>query len=176
MPTIGYTSIGGSTDAAGSNWQPEASVGAAERYTGVTGDTVTEVAVYGAGTGTVTVGIYVFSGGVPATRVGSAVSVAIGATAGWYTAAASIALTNGVVYCVAIDPYEDESWTYHYDAAGGTYSLHNAGNPIALPATWTQGSTGTGRASFYATVTSGAAAASPPPVSRIDRFRHLLVR
>lgn len=157
MATIGYTSIGGTTDAAQSNWQPEAVIGAAERYTGVTGDTVTEVAVYGAGgAANVTVGIYVYSGGVPTTRVGSAVTVAVGSGAGWYTAAASIALTNGVEYCVAIDPYEDASWTYHYDPGTGNYSLHNVGNPVSLPATWTQGSGGGGSASVYATVTASA--------------------
>lgn len=167
MPIIGYNTIGGTTDTAQSNWQPEAYTGSGERYTGVTGDTVTQVAVYG-GTGgaavNVVVGIYTFSGGVPVTRVGTG-TVSIGSATQWWTTTVSFALTNGVDYCVALDPYEDGTWTYYFASAVGNYSLHNVGNPVSLPATWAEGSTGVGTSSVYATVTSGGGSAPDAPTA-----------
>ncbi len=72
MTYFGYNTVGGSSDTTATNWVNEAGVGASMRYTAVTGDRITEVAVYGGGTGTAEVGVYTFSGGVPVTKVGSA--------------------------------------------------------------------------------------------------------
>jgi hypothetical protein len=153
MPTIGYTTAGGSFGSTASNWSAEATVASAYRYTAVTGDTVTQVAVYGANSGQCQVGIYTFSGGVPVTRVGT-VNVTIGAGAGWHTAAANIALTNGVEYVIAIDYWNPGavSWDSYYDS--GSAGDTSVDNGVTLDATWSQASTTAFLTSFYATVTT----------------------
>ena len=171
--TVGYYNggtQGANTATTAQNWDVEAAVGAGMRYTAVSGDTVTQVAVYGANDGVARVAIYTYVGGVPVTKVGSDVTVTISTGAAWYTAATSIALTNGVEYVAAISYTTgvDATWDIRYDTIGGTQtSVHSA---VSLPSTWTQASTHGDATSFYATVTGsgggGGGTATPAVIGR----------
>jgi hypothetical protein len=156
---IGWNTPGGSSAAVGSGYGFEGyRTASGLTYTAVTGDTVTAVAVYGlAPTSGIhsAVAIYTVSGGNPNSLVGSAVAVEIPTgSAGWGTAAASIALSNGVEYTVVWDPYVDGIWDLYYGdgglAAQQSFDLRT-GSP---PATWTNDGVEDGRISYYATVTA----------------------
>jgi len=153
--TIGNTTQMGSSAGANSDFNCEALVGPSYRYTASSGDVVTEVAVYGDGTGDCQVGVYEYSGGVPTTRVGT-INVAIEESAGWHTGSGSIALADGVTYVVAIDYYLTAGWNIRYGTtSAGDTSISTVGAPTpSLQATWTQASTAGTATSFYATVTN----------------------
>lgn len=153
---IGYNVIGGGTGVTAANWTNEAIVATGRRYVAASGDVVTKVWGYGSGgTATCEVGVYVYSGGVPTTRVGTGI-VTIGSTAAWYSATVNIPLTAGVEYVCAIDYFRDSAYTMNFDTIGGT-SLSLTINTGALPATWNQDNGTSGDiTSFYAEVTGAA--------------------
>jgi hypothetical protein len=151
---IGYNAILGSQANASSGFSSQCFAANAFTYVASTGDTVTQFACYSADTvsGDPSFAIYVISAGVPTTRVGSAVTVTVPAAIGWATASASIALTAGTRYGVAIKyATAGGAWRFRYGA--GTGGLSN-GNNNTLPTTWTQsGTDATNVVSYYATVT-----------------------
>lgn len=74
-------------------------------YTAISGDTLTKVRVFGrfgSGSGTIDVGLYTFSGGVPVTLVAT-YTLTFGGTDAWVESGTlSQALTAGTVYTLAI--------------------------------------------------------------------------
>lgn len=169
--TIGITTIGGTSGGpTASNWGVEATIGSALRYTASAGDTVTQVAVYCNGSAaagaSAQVAIYVWNGSNgPGAQVGSAVTVNMqGASAGWRTASASIALTAGVTYVVAIDYYTGSSGfniAYNPSYGSGTVCGWNSQTGFATPWVNPPSYTGTEGISFYATVSSGSPTLAP---------------
>jgi hypothetical protein len=157
--TIGYNAIASNSDTVAGNWQDECYTADAYTYVAAAGDTVTQVAFYsGSGAGvSAEMAIYVVSAQLPAARVGSVVSVPLGATAQWYTAACSIPLTAGTRYGVAIR-YATNGFggnTMRWQTAGSnTLSILSGVDLPALPATWTHSSYEAGLISYYATVTA----------------------
>ena len=168
MPTIGYNVIGATAQATTSALNPQGyTTTSGLTYTAASGDVVTQVAAYGSDTGTCQIGIYTVSSGIPVARVGSAVTINIGASLGWHTASCSIALTAGIEYTVCFDYSFDADWTWYRNGSGvggnpgGNQVSSDTSSGFALPATWTHASYGAGRHSFYATVTSGGGGAVP---------------
>jgi hypothetical protein len=150
---FGFTSIGSNT-AVTNLFNHQCYIHATRTYTAASGDTLTQFAVYGNGTvGSCEVGLYVISGGVPTTRVGSTSIITFTTTAGWATATVSIALTAGVTYGMAIHYSYGDGWTIRYQGGPGGNQLSNGAN-ATLPSTWSQTGTDTGVVSFYATATS----------------------
>jgi flagellar hook assembly protein FlgD len=163
MAIIGYNSIGANTAASAASDPAEALIGAAYRYVAATGDTVTQVAVYGSsagGTSVVNVAIYNWNGTTVTTKVGTDTAVTIGTTANWYTATCSTALTAGNTYVVAADYFTNASYTLRYDSPGGTTISGGSINNV-LDATWSQQYTSGDVTSFYATVSPAGNLGSP---------------
>ena len=155
MAVIGWNSIGANSDGTTAGFDSQAYLNSSGlTYTATTGDTVTEFACYGDGTGTVEMAIYTVVGGVPSARVGSSSNVSIGSGANWYTTSTSIALTNGVEYTVALRYFVDESWNIRWSSIGTNQQSNGTTSPTPLPSTWSNNGTDTGRVSYYATVGS----------------------
>lgn len=169
-PTIGFASVGGSTASYYSTSACRANVDATQLYAANTGDTVTQAHIYGKlysdGSASAALGVYTVSGGAPVTLTGAATSIAITTTtAGWWDSdAVSIALSNGVTYCVGIDFWAGgpQDLVFYYDSSG-TRSRDTA---TTLPATWTEQSQDSYRHSAYVTVEASGAAYVPYPFSR----------
>ena len=153
---IGWDGEGTLTDEAHTDWANEGFLSSSGlTYTASSGDVVTEVHAFGDGTGTCEVAVYTVVGGVPATRVSSAVPISVGAGAQWWSQSCSIALTNGVEYTIGVDYWVDADWNMRASNVGG--SQMSVGNTNASPpATWTDTGPTTFLTSFYATVTAGA--------------------
>jgi hypothetical protein len=103
--TFGYTTAGGtafSTTAGGLT----ALVSIVDTYTASTGDTITGYSIYGQGvsvTRTFQLSAYVYSGGVPTTRLHTAVDINATVGTAWHSITdLSNSLANGVVYCIGI--------------------------------------------------------------------------
>ena len=122
------------------------------------GDVVTEMACYGEGTGQTRMAIYtVNAAGTPTTKVGTDITVNIGASAAWYTTACNIALTAGVEYTICRDLWVDQDWIGYYHAnPGGSHMMSNT-SATSLAATWADASSTNALSSFYATVTNNTA-------------------
>lgn len=150
--TIGYTSIGGGADPFDST-----TPGIADEinaYTASAGDTITSFSFYGgltlAGSDTIDVAIYTFSGGVPVTKVGSATLTINSTTPTWWNSSAvSIPLTAGVVYVVAWGNITGSKTINSFRDDVNTRSVNNASG--ALPSTWTEVTTQVHSNSAYAT-------------------------
>ena len=154
MPgNIGKSSTGANTALTADNWQNECLAGATFRYTAAANEHVTSIHVFGDGTGTAEVGVYVFSGGVPTTKVGSA-NISVGAGAADYSTAVDWALSEGVVYVVGIDYQASLSadWNIRYDTGQGAGATSISANTGALASTWAQSTTSTDASTVWAVV------------------------
>ncbi len=133
---FGYNGAGGTSSTNASYCR--ADIGS-YAHTAASGETVTKLwvkASRASGTGTIHLGIYTVSSGVPSTRVSSA-SITIPAgttTATWLSATVSIALTAGVQYCIAEDANGDTGNTLYRDYGSSNTIATYSGT--ALPATW----------------------------------------
>lgn len=127
-------------------------------YTASSGDTVTEMHLYGSSGGggddTICLAIYTVSGGVPVTMVGSPVKIATPYASGGtkYSATGlSIPLASGTKYCIACGSAIGDPKGYYENIATGARSNHTASG--TLPATWVEGSTSSYIYSMWAVVT-----------------------
>lgn len=127
-------------------------------YTASTGDQVTAFALYASSDGgdndTVSLAVYVVSGGVPTTRVGSAVKIATpfaGGGARYDSTGLSIALSAGVTYCIAIGDEVGAVSVWFDDAGEDSRSNHSGGS---LDASWSHQSWSSRTYSFWAVVTN----------------------
>lgn len=105
-------------------------------YTATTGDTVTRLCIYGrfgAGSGTIDVGVYSFSGGVPVTRAGQT-TISVGGSDAWNCSGAiSISLTGSVVYTLAAANPVGGVMTASADSSAAGAANQDT---TLLPATW----------------------------------------
>ena len=169
MPgNIGKSSTGANSALTADNWQNECIVGSSFRYTASAGETVTSIHVFGDGTGTAEVGVYVWNGSVPTTKVGSA-NITIGATAGDYSTTVSWALSAGVTYVVGID-YQvgiSADWNIRYDTGQGAGATSISASTGALASTWAQSTTSTDASTVWAVVEAGGDSEAVSPVDNV---------
>jgi hypothetical protein len=154
MTTFGYSTLGANDYGATPNNYVDNAV--SNRYTAITGDVVTQLSFGGfclsGGPYTVQVGIYVFSGGVPTTLVGSGTITVSAGSPAWTSISVNIPLTAGVVYVVAFGNKSNDNLHYLFDTTD-TVSIDGNGGALSNP--WVETSTSTGNISMYATVSNG---------------------
>lgn len=167
-PTIGYTSIGGTSSNDTNANAPFCSL--VSPYTATTGDTITKIHVYrqdtGGGGASVTVAMYSVVAGFPSSKLAADVAISGITTTGWYdTGTISQALSNGIAYDVANGGFPAGGTSHFYDLGAGTQrSIHNA--VVALPASWTDNGAGSSRmVSMYADYTVSLSVLPRPLIS-----------
>jgi hypothetical protein len=152
---FGFTSVGSNSSTTASGWSNNCYIVAGKTYTAVSGDALTQFAVYGSGTGACDVALYVISGGVPTTRVGAVSTITFSSSpAGWYTATVSIPLTAGVIYGMAIKWDSSAGWTMYWQSGPGGTQASIGSSFAPLPSTWSHSANSTDVWSFYANVTA----------------------
>jgi hypothetical protein len=160
--TFGDTGIGASTVNWAQNNQARANVLAATLHTAVTGDTITSFSHYGSksGAGTLTMAAYSVTSDLPNVRLGTPVSITLpDTTPDWANSGAvSQAMTNGVVYCLAVGGFSSATMTSYYDTITNGRSGDTS---TTLPATWTHAQYGAAQFSMYATYTAGTTTTKP---------------
>jgi len=170
--TFGYTTIGGGNLVRISTNGDRAIVKSTLLHTGVTGDIITLISAYSSringssNNGTVDVAIYTFAGGVPVTRLATAVTITASnpfdvTDLQWNnTSALNQSLTNGTVYAVGFGNFGGtDGINIRFDTiSNGDCSYQAAG---ALPATWSQTGTDNYVFSIYATYTAAATGETP---------------
>jgi hypothetical protein len=167
-PTIGYSSVGGSTINISSAYTAASMVAAADKHTAASGDKITKFYVYGKYSGsvsTIDVAAYSWGPSYTASRLASPVTITFSATAGWHASAdVSQDLVESTVYVVALGGFVGTT-TINYDTLSNCNDYNNA---TALPATWTHGGFVNYRDSVYADYTESAG--GHPAMSR---FNHI---
>lgn len=150
-PTFGYTTIGGTTS---TNTNANADVGATYRYTASSGDIVTDLNIYGDGTGTgsTVIAVYDWNGSVPVNRTGT-VNFDPPSSVGWHTSSVSIPLSNGTTYVVAAQRGSGMT-NFRVDTIG------TASRAISTADPWVETTTLTATYSFYATYTASGGGSS----------------
>lgn len=155
MATFGYTTIGSSNTSL-ANAKSQGLL--RNTYTASAGDMITNLNLYGnlngAGSQSVDIGVYTFSGGVPVSLVGSVGTLTINSTTPqWWSTNVSINLSAGVTYTIAFGHLVlSPGFTGYFDAPGGNANSNEASAAgSSLPSTWTNQTTGTLLFSAYAT-------------------------
>lgn len=170
-PTFGYTSAGATSTIPGT---ARANINDAHTHVAGVGETITSFSAYvSSSSGTQSLGLaaYTMDNGtpkLPVTRLASSATVSItGGTPLWYTTSTqSQNLTSGTRYCVALGDGNSSVGIY-YDSYGAAARSNNS--TAALPATWTNGGTGTVVFSLYATYTVNSS------VIQTRRRRHMFM-
>ncbi len=165
---IGHNVIGANVDV--TSFNSRALVRAADLYTAVAGDVVTDVNWYGEATSghLINMAVYDVIAGTPTNRVGAVIPFGAATySLGWHAEAASLALVAGTVYTIAV------GFTGNYttrDDIIGIISTSFGGWPN-MGATWVPGATSTRTRSQFATVGGGA----PPATGIIFPCRAQLI-
>ena len=140
-----------------------AMVRSANTFTAPSNGTVTELGAYlksySGGDFTCEIGIYVLSGGVPTTLVGSTTLTGNGGTAPMYSATGlSIALTSGVVYCIAVGELTNGCRLHANSSDAGSVSRQTSS--ATLGSTWDEYVTDVNILCAYGSFTASAGAVS----------------
>lgn len=172
MPSLGYTTVGGTSVGLGANFLVYF------KFTAGSSFTASELHLYGSTSSgaKVTLGIYSDNAGAPGTLLGETGEVALGSSAGWVTAAldSGVSITNGTAYWLALNA--NQSYTLYYDTnstfpEGYFSSTYTAGSLPSTAPGYTQAQTNeefsiyadnSGSASFSLTDANGNALSSLP--------------
>ena len=157
IKTIGYPTAGVTQSGSLANYAI-CDTHSSARYTASAGDVITDLYLYCTTAGipaTVDMAVYVFSGGVPTTKVGSSTTFTIPTRYGpdWLHMSVNIPLTAGTTYILATGNGTPFIPAGFWDDPGANGILANA-ESAPLPSIWSDGTAYQQLWSFYGVINS----------------------